>query len=149
MPDETPTVSQMDLDYVIEKPDWVALKILIEEIEDELGRSRNNLLFCLSNWFLAVTIFKKFEERQMVLSNPTARDRDYHRVILTGLLANGEKVLHELTRHQEIDSKNVGIDLKDVQASVNELRLSYAEWFSDIKDERKGAVLREVFGGEE
>jgi len=149
MPDEMPQLAQLDLAYVVERPDWVALTILIEEIEDELAQSRHNLLYCLSNWSLAVAIFKKFEDRQIVLGNPTPRDKDYHRVILTGLLANGEKLLHGLMKHHEIDPNNVGIDLKDVQSSVNELRLSYAEWFSDMKGERKGEVLREVFGVEE
>lgn len=148
MPNEMPEVSQMDLAYQIEKPDWVALKILIEEIEDELAQRRNNLLYCLSNWSLAITIFKKFEERQMVVGAPTARDKDYHRVILTGLLANGEKLLHELMKHEEIDTNNVGIELKNVQSSVNELRLNYAEWFSDMTGERKKGILGEVFGVE-
>jgi hypothetical protein len=139
--------SQMDLAYSIEKPDWVALRILTEEIQDELAQSRLNLLYCLSNWLLAVTIFKRFEERQMVLGEPTARDREYHRVILTGILANGEKLLHELTKHQEADTSHVGIELEDVAAFVEDLRLSYSEWFSDIKSERKIRVMREVFGG--
>jgi hypothetical protein len=139
-------VAQMDLAYSIEKPDWVALKILTEEIQDELSQNRHNLLYCLSNWFMAVTIFKRFEERQMVTAEPSDRDRGYHRVVLTGILANGEKLLDELTRHQEVDTKNVGIELRDVQSAVEEFRLCYAEWFGDMKPERKKAILKEVFG---
>jgi hypothetical protein len=138
--------SQMDLAYAIENPDWVALKILTEEIEDELSQNRHNLLYCLSNWFMAVTIFKRFEERQLVLEEPSQRDREYHRVTMTGLLANGEKLLHELNRHDEVDTAHVGIDLNDVSATVEDLRLSYAEWFSDMKAGRKADILREVFG---
>jgi hypothetical protein len=144
--DQTSEAAQMDLAYSIEKPDWVALKILTEEIQDELSQNRHNLLYCLSNWFMAVTIFKRFEERQMVIAEPTDRDRRYHRVLLTGLLANGEKLLDGLSRHSEVDTKNVGIDLGDVEAAVNEFRLCYAEWFSDAKPERKGAILKEIFG---
>ncbi len=142
---ESPT-AQMDLAYSIEKPDWVALKILTEEIQDELAQNRHNLLYCLSNWFMSITIFKRFEERQIVLAPPTDRDRDYHRVVLTGILANGEKLLHELTRHHEIDTKNIGISLADVQAAVEEFRLSYAEWFGGMKAERKKAILRGLLG---
>jgi len=136
----------MDLAYSIENPDWVALKILTEEVQDELSQNRHNLLYCLSNWFMAVTIFKRFEERHMVMAEPGERDRAYHRVVLAGLLANGEKLLHGLSRHSEVDTKNVGIDLADVQAAVNEFRLCYAEWFSDTKAERKEAILKEIFG---
>jgi hypothetical protein len=142
-------LTQAELAYAIEKPDWVALKILTEEIQDELSQNRHNLLYSLSNWFMAVTIFKRFEERQMVLGSPTPRDIDYHRVSLTGMLANGEKLLHELTKHHEVDTKNVGIDLADVEAAVQELRLCYAEWFSDLRPERKADILREVFVGED
>jgi hypothetical protein len=137
---------QQDLAYTIEKPDWVALRILIEEIEDELAQNRRNLLYSLSNWFLGTTIFKRFEERQMVLCEPTPRDKEYHRVILTGLMASGEKLLHELMKHVEVDTKNVGVELSDVQAAVNEFRLKYAEWFSDMKPERKAEILGEAFG---
>jgi hypothetical protein len=140
------TFGQADLAYNLEKPDWMALKILIEEIEEELTHRRNNLLHSLSNWFLAVKIFKRFEEGQIILGSPTIRDTDYHRVILTGLLANGEKLLHDLHKHNEIDPKSIGIELKDVQSAVNEFRLAYAEWFNDMKQEKKASVLREVFG---
>ncbi len=140
--------AQMDLAYSIERPDWVALKILSEEIQDELSQNRHNLLYCLSNWFMAITIFKRFDERQMVMSEPIARDKEYHRVVLTGLLANGEKLLHELSRHQEVDTKNVGIELRDVQLAINEFRLCYVEWFGDTKPERKEDILREIFGVE-
>jgi hypothetical protein len=139
-------IAQMGLAYSIEKPDWVALKILTEEIQDEISQNRKNILYCLSNWFMAVTIFKRFEERQMVMAEPGERDKAYHRVLLTGILANGEKILHELSRHRQVDTKNVGIDLADVQATVNEFRLCYAEWFGDTKPERKEAVLKELFG---
>ena len=139
-------MAQMDLAYSIEKPDWVALKILTEEIQDEISQNRHNLLYCLSNWFMAVTIFKRFEERQMIMAEPTQRDRDYHRVVLTGILANGEKLLHELTKHQEVDTKNIGIELVDFQACVEEFRLCYAEWFGDMKPERKKAILEGAFG---
>ena len=139
---------QMDLAYSIEKPDWVALKILTEEIQDEISQNRHNLLYCLSNWFMALTIFKRFEERQMVMTNPSERDKNHHRTLLTAILANGEKLLQELARHQEIDTKNVGIELVDVQSAVEELRLSYYEWFGDMKPERKRSILGGVFGVE-
>jgi hypothetical protein len=138
--------SQLDLAYANESPDWVALKILTEEIQDELAQNRHNLLYSLSNWLMSVAIFKRFEERQMVLSEPSDRDKAYHRVVLTGVLANGEKLVHELLRHNQIDPKNVGVELGDVQSTVNDLRLCYAEWFSDMKQERKETILREVFG---
>ena len=141
-------LSQLDLAYAIEKPDWVALQILTEEIQEEMAQNRHNLLYSLSNWFLALTIFKRFQERQIVLGNPVNRDHEYHRVTLTGMLANGEKLLHELRKHQDVDTKHVGIALPDVEAAVNELRLSHAEWFSDMKPERKSEILREVFGVE-
>ena len=142
-----PEVSQLDLAYAIENPDWVALKVLTEEIQDELSQNRDNLLYSLSNWLMSVTIFKRFEERQMIAADPGERDRSYHRVILTGVLANGEKLLHELRRHQEIDPKNVGVEMADVQSTVNDLRLCYAEWFNDMKPERKRTILNQVFGG--
>lgn len=65
---------------------------------------------------------------------------------LTGLLANGEKLLHELHKHQEVDTKNVGIELTDFEAAVEEFRICYAEWFGEMKPDRKAAILKGAFG---
>jgi hypothetical protein len=140
-------VSQLDLAYSIERPDWVAVKLLTEEIQDEISQNRANLLYCLANWLMAVNIFKRFEEQNLILKEPSARDREFHRVVLTGLLAVGEKLLHEFQRHSEIETAQLGVELAEVQSAVNEIRLAYQEWFSDMKPERKKAILLEVFGG--
>ena len=82
----------------------------------------------------------------MVLAEPAERDKAYHRVVLTGVLANGEKLLHQIKRHEKVDPSNIGVQLEDVEATVGDLRLCYAEWFGDLKEERKKAIIHEVFG---
>ena len=60
-----------------------------------------------------------------------------------------QTIRQEATKHTEVDTKNVGIELPDVQSAVNELRLCYAEWFNDMKPERKKEIMSEVFGVKE
>ncbi len=144
----TETLSQSDLAFNVDKPDWVALQILLEEIEQELTLRRNALLFSLSNWFLAVGIFRKFEEREMIGSEPSPRDRQHHRAFLSHLLAHGERLFLELHKHTDIDPKHIGVDIGEVQATVEELRLKLAEWFQEMTDERRSQILREAFGVE-
>jgi hypothetical protein len=140
------TVAQADLDFNIEQPDWVALKLLIAKIDEELAQERKHLLMKLSNWFLALQFFRDFEDKRFFLAEPSDRDREYHRVFLTHLMAHGELLALELRKHQEIDPKHIGLNQADVDGAVQYLRDCFAEWYSEVSESRKEEILREVFG---
>jgi hypothetical protein len=138
--------TQADLNFSIEHPDWVALKLLLGKIDEELSQQRKHLLMKLSDWYLAIDLFRDFEDRRLYQNEPTERDREYHRVFLTQLLSQGETLALELRRHDEIDPKHIGLNLADVEATVRYLRDSFSSWFTELKDVRKEEVLKEVFG---
>src|SRR5260221_6792226 len=110
------------LNYNPESPDWVAVKILIDEVDQEITARRSHLLYRVTAWLLAIRIFKRVEERKIVLAEPAPRDIEYHRAFTSLLLGHGDFLLLELRKHEEIDPENIGVRFEDVAAHVEELR---------------------------
>ena len=137
------------LNYNPETPDWVAVKILIEEVDEEIAARRSHLLFRVNAWILALRIFRKIEERKLILSDPVPRDSEYHRAFLSLLFGQGQMLLVELKRHEEIDSQHIGVPFEDIAAEVEELRYDYESRYGDMTAARRKEILREVFGVEE
>lgn len=145
-----PTETQDELlNYNPEIPDWAAIKILLEEVEQEIAARRSHLLFCLNAWLLALRIFRRVEEKKFVLSDPVPRDHEYHKAFTAMLLGQGEALLLELRRHHEIDSEHIGVPFEDIAAQVEELRYDDRSRYGGMTEERREEILREVFGGEE
>ncbi|MBE0545164.1 MAG: hypothetical protein IH623_27825 [Verrucomicrobia bacterium] len=139
-------ISQPDLDFNIEQPDWVALRLLISKIDEEMAQQRKHLLMKVSNWFLAISLFREFEDKRFFLAEPADRDKEHHRAFLTHLMAQGEMLAMELRKHDDIDPKHIGLELTDIEATVQYLRDCHAGWFTDISDANKERILAEVFG---
>jgi hypothetical protein len=148
MPAPTETQDEL-LNYNPEMPDWAAVKILIEEVEEEIATRRSHLLFRVNAWLLALRIFRRIEEKKLILSDPVPRDQEYHKAFTAMLLGQGELLLLELKRHQEIDSVNIGVPFEDIAAQVEELRYDDRSRYGGMTPERRNQILREVFGGEE
>ena len=129
--------------------DWTALQVLNEENQEELAQDQHNLLYCISNWLMTVSVFKRFEERHLVFADAPPQDRARHRASLTQVLATGEKILQELESRPEIDPTPIGIPRSGVASVVRELRLNYAEQFGGMTESRKKEILAEVFGVQE
>lgn len=136
------------LNYNPESPDWVAVKILIDEVEEEIAARRSHLLFRVNAWLLALRIFRRIEERKLILSEPAARDTEYHRAFTALLWGQGQVLLIELKRHEEIDSHSIGVPFEDISAQVDELRYDYQSRYGDMTPARRQEILREVFGVE-
>jgi hypothetical protein len=137
------------LNYNPESPDWVAVKILIDEVEEEISARRSHLLFRVNAWILAIRIFRRIEERKLILSEPAPRDTEYHKAFTALLCGQGQVLLIELKRHEEIDSHNIGVPFEDIAAQVDELRYDYESRYGDMTLARRTDILREVFGVEE
>ena len=136
------------LSYNPECPDWVAVKILLDEVDEEITARRSHLLYRVTAWMLATRIFKRVEERKLVLTDPAPRDIEYHRAFTSLLLGHGDFLLMELKRHEEIDPENIGVKFADVAAHVEDLRYESVSRYGDMTKARRADILREVFGAE-
>jgi hypothetical protein len=144
------TASQQELlSYNPESPDWVAVKILLDEVDQEIAARRSHVLFRLSAWIMALRIFRRVEERKFILNSPVPRDLDYHRAFISLLVGQGDVLILELRRHEESDPQAIGISFEDIAAQVEELRYDQLSRYGDMTEERRSSILREVFGAEE
>lgn len=143
---ETAAKIQKEFDYQVDERDWSAVKLLVEELEQELAERRNHLLFRITAWYFAVRVFKRVQKDKIVLREPVERDSKYHKAIIAFLRGCGEVLLVELSNHQEVDPQKVGIGYADLAAMVEELKISEREWYGDMTQSRRAEILNDVFG---
>jgi hypothetical protein len=137
--------TQREFDYKVDERDWSAVKLLVEELEQELAERRNHLLFRITAWYFAVRVLKRVQTEKMVMREPSERDFKYHRAMVAFLRGCGEVLLVELSNHQEIDPQKVGIAYADLAAMVEELKISEREWYGDMTPARRAEILNDVF----
>jgi len=133
-----------ELDFQTDERDWGAVKLLLDEFEEELSERRSALLYRLSVWKMAVRILKRAAVEKMVLREPCRRDHDYHRSSLAYLKGAGRVLEQELKRHTEVDPSNIGITWDDFAAMVEELECQDREWYGDMKPEMREKLLSEL-----
>jgi len=138
--------SQQEFDYKIDERDWGAVKLLIEELKQELAARRSHLLFRITAWYFALKVFKRVEIDKIVLKEPGERDLKYHKAIIAFLRGCGELLLVDLDSHQEIDPQHIGIGYGDLAAMVEELKISERERYGDMTQSRREEILNDVFG---
>ena len=118
------TKPQSEFDYKVDERDWSAVKLLVEELEQELAQRRSHLLFRITAWYFALKVFRRVETEKMVLKASLERDSRYNRAVLAFLRGCGEVKLVELKNHTEVDPERIGISYADLSAMVEDLRMS-------------------------
>ena len=142
----TTIAPQSEFEYKVDERDWSAVKLLVEELEQELAQRRNHLLFRITAWYFANKVFKRVESEKMVLKTPSERDSKYHRAMLAFLRGCGEVLIVELGNHTEIDPQRIGISYANFSAMVEDLRMSERQWYGDMTSSRRAEILNDVFG---
>ena len=140
------TKAQPEFEYRVDERDWSAVRLLVEELEQELAERRTHLLFRITAWYFALKVFKRVENEKTVLRPPTERDSKYHKAMLAFLRGCGEMLLVELGNHQEIDPAQIGIGFADLAAMVEDLKMTEREWYGDMTKSRRAEILTDVFG---
>ena len=82
----------------------------------------------------------------MVASDPTLRDKKYHRAMMEFLIGSGAVLLLELECHKQIDPNHIGVPFESVVAQLQELRDDLRMWHGDMKPKRRDEILSAVFG---
>lgn len=140
------SAAQEDFDFAVNEQDWSSVKLLLNELEQELAERRSHLLFRVSVWYMSVRVFRRVEGRQMVLNKPNPRDLDYHKAMVSFLRGYGDLLLLELKRQDKSDPKSIGVELADFEASVKDLHYTEREWYGDMTEKRRQEILADVFG---
>jgi len=124
-------------------PSWNAVDFMVDFNTRE---KRLSLLMEALAWCAAVMFFRRAESDTLYLGKPSELDRRYHKTILAALIAEGERFLTRLKRAGGLPKNSDGLKAADIDATVEELRNTQAQWYGDMTAERRAEILKEVFG---
>jgi hypothetical protein len=123
-------------------PSWNAVDFLVDFNTRE---KRLGLMMETVAWMAAIMFFRRTESETMYLAEPTQLDRRYHKSLLAGLIAEGERLLTRLHQSGGLPNNADGIKAEDIDATVEELRNTQTQWYGDMTPERRAQILAEVF----
>ena len=131
----------------IESPRWQAVGLVLDQNARDLRAKRYGRLQEVVSWFKGLDLFRRAEFERMIERKPTLVDKRYHRAWLAALVAEGERLLTELRRGGGLPRNPVGIKLSDIEATVEELYDTQAEWHGSLKPAHRRALLKQLFHG--
>ena len=131
----------------IESPRWQAVGLVLDQNASDLRGRRYGRAQEVVSWFKGIDLFRQAESERMLECKPTPLDKRYHKSCLAGLIAEGERLLTEIRRDGGLPRHPAGIKLSDIQATVEELYDTQAEWHGSLKPERRAALFTQIFNG--
>ena len=81
----------------------------------------------------------------LLAPKPSEDDRTLHRALISTALASGEGLLLEADDAETL--KPLRLTPAALAAKLESLRITFAQWHTELKPERQAAILREAFGG--
>lgn len=128
------------------KERWRTAGQLADVLESEVKARRNPIAARVASWFNLCRVCQDLEEQMLVASQPDEHDRRLHRALLSTALASGEGLLLEC---DDADSlKPLRLTPASLAAKVESLRITFAQWHTELKPERQAAILQDAFHGE-
>ena len=106
---------------------------------------RLGLLMETFGWIITVAFFRRAESETHYLAEATELDQRYHQSILAALIAEGERMLTRMLLAGGLPQNADGIKTADIDATLEELRNTHAQWYGDMTAERRAQILKEVF----
>jgi hypothetical protein len=133
----------------MESPRWQAVGLVLEQNARDLQAKRYGRLPEIVSWYKAIDLFRQAELERMIERKPTPVDKRYHKTWLAALIAEGERLVTEVRRSGGLPRNTTGIKLSDLEATIEELYDTHAEWHGSLGPERRAAIFRQIFDGPE
>jgi hypothetical protein len=131
----------------IESPRWQAVGLVLDQNARDLRARRYGRLQEVVSWFKGIDLFRQAEFERMIARKPTLLDKRYHKTWLAALIAEGERLLTEIRRAGGLARNPAGIKLSDVEATVEELCDTQAEWHGSLNAARRSLLFKQLFNG--
>src|SRR5204863_8088958 len=96
-------------------------------------------------WVGSVALFREAETQTHYLNPPSSGDRQYHKTLLAALIAEGQRLLSRALEAGGLPENLDGIKTTDLDAIVEELRITKVQWESDMTPQRREQILKEFF----
>jgi hypothetical protein len=127
------------------KERWRAAGRFADVLEAEVKTRRNPLAARVVSWFNLCRVCQDLEEQMLLAPQPSAEDPQLHRALLSTAIASGEGLLLECDDAEAL--KPLRLTPAALAAKVESLRITFAQWHTELKPERQAAILKEAFGG--
>ena len=127
------------------RPRWDALGWVVTQNTRELIDGRYGLLPEVVSWFKSLAMFRETERELMILKEPTAEDRTFHKAVLAMLIAEGERLRAALQTAGGLESNGAGIQTTDFEAALEHLYDTQAVWHEEMRPERRAEILQGIF----
>ena len=131
----------------IESPRWQAVGLVLDQNAHDLRARRYGRLQEVVSWFKGIDLFRQAEFERMIERKPTPLDKRYHKTWLAALIAEGERLLTEIRRAGGLPRSPAGIKLSDLEATVEELCDTQAEWHGNLNAARRRELFQQLFHG--
>jgi hypothetical protein len=131
----------------IESPRWQAVGLVLDQNAHDLRARRYGRLQEIVSWFKGIDLFRQAEFERMIARRPTPLDKRYHKTWLAALVAEGERLATEIRRAGGLPRNPTGIKLSDVEATVEELLDTQAEWHGNLNPPRRREWFKQLFNG--
>ena len=128
-------------------PQWRAVGLVLDQNARDLQAKRYGRLQDVISWFKAIDLFRRAEMERLIERKPTPPDKRYHKTWLAALIAEGERLLTSLKQNGGLPRNQAGIKLSDIEATLEELYDTQAEWHGSLAPERRAALFIEIFDG--
>lgn len=125
-------------------PRWQAVGLVLDQNTRDRLTQRYGLLQEIVSWFKALSLSREAEFERMIERKPTPADKRYHKTWLSTLIADGERLVTKIRTTGGLPRNQAGIKLSDVQATVEELYDTQAEWHGGMKPDRKSELLKQI-----
>ena len=129
----------------IKVPHWQAVGLVLDQNASDLRAKRYGRLQETVSWFKAIDLFRQAEFERMIERKPTPLDLRYHKTWVTALIAEGERLLTEARRSGGFPRNPAGIKVSDIEATLQELYDTQAEWHGDLASQGRAALFKELF----
>jgi hypothetical protein len=129
-------------------PRWDAVGLVVTQNTRDLIERRYGLVPEVVSWFKSLAMFRETERELMILKEPTAQDRDFHKAVLALLIAEGERLRTTLNGAGGLGANESGVSMADFEAALGHLYDTQAVWHGEMTVARKAEILQGVFHGE-
>lgn len=129
----------------IESPRWQAVGLVLDQNARDLRAGRYGRMQEVVSWFKGIDLFRQAEFERMIERKPTPLDKRYHKTWLAALIAEGERLSNEVRRAGGLPRNPAGIKLSDIEANVEELCDTQAEWHGGFGTARRRELFKELF----
>ena len=96
-------------------------------------------------WFHKIADFRFAESQLLYLKKPTKVVRGQHRKIIAALIEEGREIVRRIRACGGLIKPANGFSLQDIQAAIEELENTQAQWNGHLSRKRKTEILNHLF----